>query len=55
MVEHPQLQAGTFYPITTGLARSGVLLTLALAYIACPDRCQHPGLYYARTGLLLYE
>ena len=45
MVEQPQLRAGTFYPITTGLVRSGVLSTPALAYIARPDRHQRSGSY----------
>ena len=45
MVEHPQLQAGTFYPITTRLVRSGVLSTLTLTYITHPNRHQCPGSY----------
>ena len=51
MVAQPQLRAGTFYPITTGLVRSGVLSTLALAYITHPDRHRRPGSYHTPTSI----
>ena len=46
MVEQSPASSWYILPISTGPVRSGVLSTLALTYIACPDRRQRPGSYH---------